>query len=112
MAIPLSLNQHHQSPSFPNQKVQTVAKHSSVVGGSTAALRRLCNRSIQLSQGLPEEAWNAYAATGPALHALVEQAIDQALTDEDILVEHAGADREGVRITRGILLDQALQALG
>jgi len=88
-----------------------LAKHSSVVGGSTAALRRLCNGSIELSQGLPEEAWNAYAATGTALHAIVEQAIDQALTDEDILVQHAGADREGVRITREILLGKALPAV-
>lgn len=88
-----------------------VIKHSNVVGGSTAALRRICNGSIDLSQGLPAEGWNAYAAEGSALHHIVEAAIRQNLADEDVLMQHAESDREGVRITRDHLVNKALPAL-
>jgi hypothetical protein len=85
--------------------------HSDIVGSSTAKLRLLCNASIDEGQGVPEEPWNVYAATGTALHTIVEEAISNDMSDESILQNYVGKHMEDVRITRELIEDKAFPAL-
>lgn len=64
--------------------------HSTVVGGSTARLRRLCNASIEESKGKPNKA-SIYAVNGTALHTVIERALDGDLSDDEVLKEFTGA---------------------
>lgn len=66
-------------------------KHSTVVGGSTAKLRLLCNASIDESKKVPRET-SIYAANGTALHTVVERAIDGDMSDDDVLKTFEGMD--------------------
>ena len=89
-----------------------MTKHSTVVGGSTAALRRICNASIEQSQGVPVEGWNIYAATGTALHSITETAIRENMDREELSRQFKGIEMESVRITEDMLRDKVWPALG
>lgn len=86
-------------------------KHSSVVGSSTAKLRLLCNASIDESQGVPEEPWNIYAATGTALHKVMEDAIAENWSKKTILREFVGRVIEDVTLTGELIETKAFTAL-
>jgi hypothetical protein len=51
-------------------------KHSSVVGGSSAARVLACPQSIDLSMDMPEGEESSYAAEGTALHLAMEYLLD------------------------------------
>jgi hypothetical protein len=59
-------------------------KHSSIVGGSTANVRKHCNASIYECAKVPNNT-SIYAATGSALHKVVELAIRDELSDASVL---------------------------
>lgn len=65
--------------------------HSTVVGGSTAELRLLCNMSIDESKKAPRDT-SIYAAHGTALHTVVERAIDGDMADADVIKMFEGVD--------------------
>lgn len=58
--------------------------HSNVVGGSTAGLRLICNASIDESRKVPSDT-NEWAARGTALHTVVERAIAEDMSDDEVL---------------------------
>jgi hypothetical protein len=65
-------------------------KHSTVVGGSSAGLRLKCNASIEECKKVPADT-SIYAATGTALHKIVELAWAEELSDEEVLLRFTGA---------------------
>jgi hypothetical protein len=90
--------------------------HSSVVGGSTAKLRRLCNASRIEEKKVPRET-SIYADTGTALHHVMETALTENLSNKKVLAQFSGAvlridDMEhDVTITPELLNDKVLPAL-
>ena len=85
--------------------------HSKIVGSSTAKLRRICNASIEESQGIPEAPWNIYTATGTAIHTIVEESIRDNLGFKEIRDEFIGCVMEDVKITKEHIADKALPAI-
>lgn len=63
--------------------------HSTVVGGSTASIRLACNASRVEEQKAPRDT-NVYADRGTALHHVVEQALNDDMTDAQVLREFTG----------------------
>ncbi len=97
-------------------KIATDA-HSTVVGGSTAKLRRLCPRSIDEEMKVPKEPSGYAADRGTALHHVCELAVRGSWSDERVLREFTGVhlqldhmDHEVV-LTEQLLRAKALPAL-
>ncbi len=88
-----------------------MAKHSSVVGGSSARLRLLCNASIEEGQGIPEEETSHFAMEGTALHKVLEIALDEGLGEDDMLERFRGTVVEDVTLSRELLEAKAIPAL-
>jgi len=65
--------------------------HSTVVGGSSAKLRLLCNASIDECAKVPRD-MSIYAAAGTALHTVVEQSIDRDLSTSEVFKTFDGMD--------------------
>lgn len=63
--------------------------HSSVVGGSTAKLRRKCPKSIDEERHYPRET-SIFADTGTALHKVMEEALRDCLTFPEVLANYDG----------------------
>ena len=63
--------------------------HSNVVGGSTAGLRLICNASIEESRKVPNTS-SIYAVHGTALHTVVERAIKEDMSDDEVLKTFTG----------------------
>lgn len=67
-----------------------MTRHSNVVGGSSAALRRQCNASIDEGAKVPRD-HSIYAATGTCLHTIMEIAINDDLSDDEIYNRYTDA---------------------
>lgn len=64
--------------------------HSSLVGGSTAAVTLICSGSIdERRKAGPDH--NKYAAEGTVLHTIMEQSIDRNLSDAQVMKAFEGA---------------------
>lgn len=86
-----------------------MSKHSSVVGGSTAGRVLACNYSIDLNRNLPREAWNIYAATGSALHEVMELCLrEPTIHPYD---EIGFSKKHKVEVTRELIDKKVLPAL-
>lgn len=86
-----------------------MSKHSSVVGGSTAGRVLACNYSIDLNRNLPQEAWNIYAATGSALHEVMELCLrEPTIHPYD---EIGFSKKHKVEVTRDLIDRKVLPAL-
>src|SRR5690606_26078906 len=64
--------------------------HSSLVGGSTAAVTLICSGSIHERRKAGSD-HNKYAAEGTCLHTIMEQAIERNLSDAAVLKAFEGA---------------------
>lgn len=66
------------------------SQHSSLVGGSNAAVTLICSGSIdERRKAGPDH--NKYAAEGTCLHTIMEQAIDRNLSDAQVMKAFDGA---------------------
>ena len=64
--------------------------HSSLVGGSTAAVTLICSGSIDERRKCSSD-HNRYAAEGTCLHTIMEQAVDRNLPDAQVMKAFEGA---------------------
>jgi len=80
-----------------------MTEHSKVISGSTATLRLLCNGSRVTCAQVPDNDWNVYAATGTALHSIIEIAIQRDLTVDEIKALFVGTVIEDVEITEEMI---------
>lgn len=96
---------------MPKARNKAANAHSSLVGGSTASLRRKCNKSIDEERNAPAEGWNQYAAAGTALHEVVAEAINKNLPNADVVRDFDGVVIEGVQLDKGLLQRKAVAAL-
>lgn len=93
------------------------AEHSTLVGGSTAKLRRLCNASIQEERKLAKGEASIFADTGSALHHVVEHATKNGTSNKNVLRDWSGVViREkgmahDIDMTADLLKAKALPAL-
>lgn len=91
--------------------------HSSVVGGSTAKLRRLCNASLVEERKVAKDPSSIFADTGSALHHVVEHAIIDGLGNKQLLRDWSGVvvREEGmahdIEVTPDLLTAKAIPAL-
>jgi hypothetical protein len=76
-------------PTKPMLTEQGGKLHSTVVGGSTAGIRLNCNASRVEEQKAHRDT-NVYADRGTALHHVVERAINEDLTDVEVLRQFTG----------------------
>lgn len=67
--------------------LHTPTKHSSIVGGSSAARVMNCPASVRLVQKMPEQPESPYAAEGTALHNAVEHILYEGI-DTNYAEEH------------------------
>jgi hypothetical protein len=65
-------------------------EHSTLVGGSTAKLRRLCNASIQEERKVAKEPSSIFADTGSALHHVMEHATKAGTSNKNVLRDWSG----------------------
>lgn len=95
----------------------TDSAHSTIVGGSTAKLRRLCNASIDEERKVPREPSGWAADRGTALHHVVETAVKGNWSNARVLREFAGTTYHAkdmaheIELTRELLEAKALPAL-
>ncbi len=82
--------------------------HSSVVGGSTAKLRRLCNASIDEERKVPKETAGYAADRGTALHHVVEVGVRENLSSKALLARFAGTVYEAPGMAHAIELPEKL----
>jgi hypothetical protein len=72
----------------------------------------LCSASrVEESKRVEADDWNVYAATGTALHKIVEIAVDEGLSDQQLFDEFTGVIMERVEITREHIAGKIIPAL-
>jgi len=77
----------------------TPTKHSSIVGGSSAARVLACPGSVRLNQSLNlPDVESPYAAEGTALHNAVEHALYEGLAPDDLADELLGKEFYGHKL--------------
>lgn len=103
-------------PSKPTLVEHSGKAHSTVVGGSTAGIRLLCNGSMVEEKKSPKST-NVWADRGTALHHVVEAAIREDLSDAKVLRQFTGNAIKlddmvhTIDITDKLLREKALPAL-
>lgn len=82
-----------------------MAKHSSVVGGSSADRVLNCTGSVELAKTLPPPPSSSFADEGTALHEAIAAILDQDYEEDTAVV---GVEFEGIEITQE-LFDEGIK---
>ena len=89
-------------------EVLAPARHSNVVGGSTASQVLNCPASVKLCQSMPDiDTSTIYTRTGSMLHAAVASVVEENKLPEDML----GFELEGVTLDEELLREKLIPAV-
>ena len=88
-------------------EVLAPARHSDVVGGSTAKRVIACPGSVALCAQMPKLEGSSYAKEGSMLHAVIAACLDENTNPDDML----GFELDGVVLTKGLIEEKLRPAL-
>jgi len=88
-------------------EVLAPARHSDVVGGSTAKRVIACPGSVALCAQMPKLEGSSYAKEGSMLHAVIAACLDENTNPDDML----GFELDGVVLTKELIEEKLAPCL-